>query len=210
MLSAVFRQGHRRCWPQPSSLKSRTLCSPVRMGDRPCILVIIGATADGRKELVAVSDGVRESAKSWGAVMLNLKSRGQAGDRRRCAGFWEGIDAALPCRASPAVPGAHPHEQRDGVCVFNGPVVYRVDVQPQFQGHDSAMVFKLAWSAEKRRRRIRGYEHFEKVLEGAPSKDGAGDTMLPDAVENLSENLQAKFLTCGRNRVCTFFAAHDG
>ncbi len=33
--------------------------------DRQCILVVLGATADGKKELLAIADGYRESAQSW-------------------------------------------------------------------------------------------------------------------------------------------------
>jgi putative transposase len=64
--------------------------------DRQCILVIIGATADGEKELVAVHDGVRESEQSWKEVLLDLKSRGLAeapqlaiGDG--ALGFWKAL-----------------------------------------------------------------------------------------------------------------------
>ena len=44
--------------------------------DRPCILVVMGATADGTKELVAVHDGERESELSWSEVIHDLKRRG--------------------------------------------------------------------------------------------------------------------------------------
>ena len=44
--------------------------------DRPCVLVIIGATKDGRKELLAIEDGHRESKLSWEGVLTNLKRRG--------------------------------------------------------------------------------------------------------------------------------------
>ena len=44
--------------------------------ERSCILVIVGATADGHKELLAVLDGVRESEQSWREVLLDLKARG--------------------------------------------------------------------------------------------------------------------------------------
>jgi transposase-like protein len=44
--------------------------------NRQCILVIMGATPEGKKELVAVYDGVRESEQSWMELMLDLKSRG--------------------------------------------------------------------------------------------------------------------------------------
>jgi len=49
----------------------------VRLEDgKPCILVVMGATEDGKKELVAVEDGVRESEQSWKEVLLDLKARG--------------------------------------------------------------------------------------------------------------------------------------
>jgi len=44
--------------------------------DRPCILVLMGAAADGHKELIAVTDGHRESEQSWAAMLLDLKARG--------------------------------------------------------------------------------------------------------------------------------------
>jgi len=43
----------------------RWIYSQVRMDDRLCLLVIIGVTEHGHKELVAVSDGYRESSASW-------------------------------------------------------------------------------------------------------------------------------------------------
>ena len=44
--------------------------------DRQCILVIIGADDMGRKEVLAIDDGYRESAQSWREVLLDLKQRG--------------------------------------------------------------------------------------------------------------------------------------
>lgn len=44
--------------------------------DRQCILVLMGATADGRKELIAVVDGLRESEQSWKGLLLDVKARG--------------------------------------------------------------------------------------------------------------------------------------
>jgi putative transposase len=43
---------------------------------RQCILVLMGATADGKKELIAVTDGYRESAQSWKELLLDVKARG--------------------------------------------------------------------------------------------------------------------------------------
>ena len=43
---------------------------------RQCLLVIMGATADGHKELIAVQDGYRESEQSWTELLLDLRQRG--------------------------------------------------------------------------------------------------------------------------------------
>jgi len=50
----------------------------VRLGedDRLCLLVVLGVREDGRKELLAVEDGYRESTDSWAAVLRDLKRRG--------------------------------------------------------------------------------------------------------------------------------------
>jgi putative transposase len=62
--------------------------------DRQCLLVLMGATAAGTKELIAVVDGVRESELSWKEVLLNLKSRGLEQDPELAIGdgalgFWK-------------------------------------------------------------------------------------------------------------------------
>lgn len=69
--------------------------------DRPCILVIMGATAEGKKELLAVWDGERESKESWSAVLRDLKRRGlkecpklATGDGG--LGFWAALREELP------------------------------------------------------------------------------------------------------------------
>jgi transposase-like protein len=50
----------------------------VRLGsdDRLCCLVVVGARLDGKKELVAVRDGYRESEESWAELLRDLKKRG--------------------------------------------------------------------------------------------------------------------------------------
>ena len=71
----------------------------VRMDDRQCLLVIIGATDDGHKELVAIEGGIRESEQSWLEVLIDLKRRGlqtppelAVGDG--ALGFWKAISKA--------------------------------------------------------------------------------------------------------------------
>ena len=51
--------------------------------DRLCTLVVIGARADGTKELVALEDGYRESAESWAELWRGLQRRGARGARGR-------------------------------------------------------------------------------------------------------------------------------
>jgi transposase-like protein len=69
--------------------------------DRQCLLVIIGATADGRKELVAIADGFRESADSWRSLLRELKSRGltqgpAAATGDGALGFWVALAEEFP------------------------------------------------------------------------------------------------------------------
>lgn len=50
----------------------------VRLGGQAklCLLVMIGVSADGRKELVALTDGYREAAESWADLLRDCKRRG--------------------------------------------------------------------------------------------------------------------------------------
>lgn len=68
----------------------------VRMDDKQCLLVVIGATKDGVKELVALEGGFRESELSWTQLLLDLKGRGlengpelAVGDG--ALGFWKAL-----------------------------------------------------------------------------------------------------------------------
>jgi transposase-like protein len=66
-----------------------------------CMLVLIGATPEGRKELIGFQVGVRESSQSWRELLVDLKARGLAiapeiavGDG--ALGFWKAIDEVWP------------------------------------------------------------------------------------------------------------------
>jgi len=64
--------------------------------DRQCILVLMGATAEGHKELIAVVDGYRESEQSWKALLLDAKARGMIVDPKLATGdgalgFWKAL-----------------------------------------------------------------------------------------------------------------------
>jgi putative transposase len=68
--------------------------------DRLCCLVVIGVKADGTKELLACSDGYRESTESWADVLRDLKNRGMTapmvavGDG--ALGFWSALGDVFP------------------------------------------------------------------------------------------------------------------
>ena len=69
--------------------------------DAQCLLVILGATPEGKKELVGLTDGVRESAQSWKELLLDLKRRGLAiGPELAVAdgalGFWQAVEEVWP------------------------------------------------------------------------------------------------------------------
>ena len=69
--------------------------------DAQCLLVIIGATPEGKKELVGLIDGVRESAQSWRELLLDLKRRGLAvapelAIADGALGFWKAIEEVWP------------------------------------------------------------------------------------------------------------------
>ena len=69
--------------------------------DAQCLLVIIGATPAGKKELVGLIDGVRESTQSWRELLLDLKRRGLAvGPELSVAdgalGFWQAVEEVWP------------------------------------------------------------------------------------------------------------------
>jgi putative transposase len=69
--------------------------------DRQCILVVMGATADGQKELIALVDGYRESEQSWMELLLDVKSRGLVVDPKLATGdgalgFWKALPKVYP------------------------------------------------------------------------------------------------------------------
>ena len=69
--------------------------------EKQCVLVLIGATPEGRKELLGFQAGFRESAQSWRELLEDLKGRGLTirpelaiGDG--ALGFWKALDASFP------------------------------------------------------------------------------------------------------------------
>ena len=69
--------------------------------EKQCILVIIGATPEGKKELVGFTDGTRESAHDWRALLLDLKRRGltiapKIAVADGALGFWKALGEVWP------------------------------------------------------------------------------------------------------------------
>lgn len=69
--------------------------------DRQCILVVMGATKEGKKELIAISDGYRESEQSWKELLLDVKARGLTIDPKVAVGdgalgFWKAVKQVFP------------------------------------------------------------------------------------------------------------------
>jgi putative transposase len=68
---------------------------------KQCILVLLGATADGTKELIGITEGYRESEQSWMELLVDLKARGLTHEPKLAAadgalGFWAAARKAWP------------------------------------------------------------------------------------------------------------------
>lgn len=69
--------------------------------NKQCILVLMGATSDGRKELIAIAEGYRESAQSWRELLLDVKNRGLSQAAKLATGdgalgFWAALREIYP------------------------------------------------------------------------------------------------------------------
>lgn len=219
---------------------------------KQCFLVLMGATADGKKELIAVVDGYRESDQSWSELLLDVKQRGLSIDPKLALGdgalgFWAALRKVFPATREQRCwvhktanvlnkmpksvqPRAKSdlHEiwqaetKADAVRAFNNfNEKYRAkyeaacvclskdreqllafyDFPAEHWGHlrttnpvestfatirlrhrktkgngtrraSLAMMFKLAESASKKWRRLRGHQQISLVIEGRSFKDG--------------------------------------
>ena len=73
----------------------------VRLDDRLCLLVVMGSDEQGNKELLAVSDGYRESSASWEEVLMDLTQRGLTKPPKLAIGdgamgFWNAVGKVWP------------------------------------------------------------------------------------------------------------------
>jgi putative transposase len=119
--------------------------------ERSCILVVMAADMHGNKELVAVSDGYRESRSSWREVLLDLKRRGLrfgpklvVGDG--ALGFWAAVREVFP--------GAR--EQR---CWVHKTANVLDKLPKSVQSKAKAMIHEM-WQAPTKETALAAYRHF--------------------------------------------------
>jgi putative transposase len=125
-------------------------------GKRACVLVIMGATDDGTKELIALADGCRESTASWRDVLLDLKQRGletgpelAVGDG--ALGFWQAINEVYP-------------ETRHQRCWIHK-MINVLNYLPQSQQASAKHKLQQIWMAATRAEAQRAFDAFIKCYE---------------------------------------------
>ncbi len=107
-LKEVWTEEHARWQKRDLSAKRYVYCwadgihLEARLEEQAqCMLVIVGATPEGRKELVGFTDGIRESSQSWRDLLLDLKRRGlttapQIAVADGALGFWKALGEVWP------------------------------------------------------------------------------------------------------------------
>jgi len=121
--------------------------------ERSCILVIMSADEKGNKELVAVSDGYRESKASWREILLDLKRRGlKEGPKLAIGdgalGFWAALREVFP--------GPTTREQR---CWFHKSGNILDKLPKSVQSKAKAMIREM-WQAPTKKDALSAYQHF--------------------------------------------------
>ena len=148
----------------------------VRLEDgRPCLLVVIGATQDGRKELLAIQDGERESEQSWKELLLDLKKRGlklgpQLAIGDGALGFWS------------AVSKVYPNTRHQRCWVHKS--VNVLDKLPKKEQPAALAQLHEIWMAATREKATAAFDHFIAVYEAKYPK--ATECLEKDRAELLA------------------------
>lgn len=124
----------------------------VRLEDhRQCMLIIIGATAEGKKELIAIMDGYRESKESWSELLRDIKSRGLSMEPQLAIG-----DGALGFWAALREVYTHTQEQRCWV----HKTANILDKMPKvIQVHAKPMIHEM-YMAPTKEEALKAYDQF--------------------------------------------------
>lgn len=123
---------------------------------RQCILVLIGATADGGKELVAISDGYGESEQSWKELLLDVGQRGLTRSPKLAVGdgalgFWAAMRKLWP-------------ETREQRCWVHKTANVLSKMPKGVRGKAKAMLHDI-WMAETRAAANRAFDLFVKSFD---------------------------------------------
>ena len=118
---------------------------------RQCILVLMGATASGKKELIAITDGYRESEESWRELLLDVKRRGLTTDPKLAIGdgalgFWTALAKVYPTTRT----------QR---CWVHKTANVLNKLPKSLQGKAKAMLHDI-WMAETKKEAQKAFERF--------------------------------------------------
>jgi putative transposase len=134
-----------------------------------CLLVMIGVRADGRKELIALADGYRESAESWADLLRDAARRGMrapvlaVGDG--ALGFWNGLREVFP-------------ETREGRCWFHK-TANVLAALPKSAHAGAKKALAEIWGAEDKQHALAAVKAFQDVY-GAK---------FPKAVAKITDDL---------------------
>ena len=130
----------------------------VRLDDeKTCILVIMGADKNGNKELIAVTDGYRESKIGWKELLLDIRKRGLKIDPKLVIGdgglgFWS---------AAREVYGTSTKEQR---CWVHKTANILDKMPKSIQSKAKSMIHEM-YMAETKKNALRTYDHFIEIFE---------------------------------------------
>jgi putative transposase len=118
---------------------------------KQCLLVLMGATAAGKKELIAVLDGYRESEQSWSELLLGLRQRGltlapKLAVADGALGFWAAVRKIFP-----AIEEQRCWVHKTANVLNNLPK----SVQPKAKGD-----LHEIWQAETRADALKAFDHF--------------------------------------------------
>jgi putative transposase len=134
-----------------------------------CLLVVIGVRADGRKELVALADGYRESVESWADLLRDCARRGMSapvlavGDG--ALGFWGALGEVFP-------------QARGQRCWFHK-IANILGALPKSAHPGAKKALAEVWNAEDRRH----------ALDAAKAFDATYGSKFPKAVAKLTDDL---------------------
>jgi transposase-like protein len=133
-----------------------------------CLLVMIGVRADGRKELIALADGYRESAELWADLLRDAARRGMrapvlaVGDG--ALGFWNGLREVFP-------------ETREGRCWFHK-TANVLAALPRSAHPGAKMALAEIWNAEGKQHALAAVKAFE----------GAYGAKFPKAAAKITDD----------------------